>query len=157
MTITIREWSRTDLPQMCKDWLDFCSNVTRTDLRFTRDAENDLLQWLRSRFRDPASFGLIAQYQGNYAGFLLARVTAWESDPPIVGPRKLGIVDAVYASKDFRRQGIARHLIERALARMRQKNAIAVEVIHDAGDEGSMRMWRDIGFKPWMVHSYRML
>jgi GNAT superfamily N-acetyltransferase len=114
-------------------------------------------RWLESKLLEDDTFGLVADVDHVIAGFLVARINDWESSPPIIAPRRVGIVDAVYVSYEFRHQGIGSQLIDRALERMRESNALAVETIYDLSDESADRMWRREGFSPWMVHAYRML
>lgn len=157
MEISIREWERRDLKAVGKEWLGFCLNAVRSDMRVKRQPHRELSEWLDLRFRDRAGFGLIAEFEGNLAGFLLGRVDLLESVPPIVQPRKMGIIDAVYVCEHFRCRGVAGRLIERAIDKMRQRNAVAVETIFGAASESSARTWRRAGLTPWMVHAYRLL
>jgi GNAT superfamily N-acetyltransferase len=157
MEVKIRDWTRADLPVVSNEWSAFCLTVSRFDMRMKPHPERHLNEWLDLRFREPTSFGLIAEGDGRHAGFLLARVDLWESTPPIIHPRKLGIIDAIYVVDEFRHSGVARQLIEWAFAKMRQRKAVAVETIYDASNEASARMWQQAGLKPWMVHAYRML
>jgi GNAT superfamily N-acetyltransferase len=157
MEIKIRNWTREDLVEIRRAWLSFCRNVDRSDMAIRRDADSAMKHWLESRFLEPDTFGLVAEARSLLAGFLVARVGDWESSPPIVTPRRIGIVDAVYVSEEFRRQGIGNRLIDRALELMRKENATAVETIYDMSDEPADRTWRRAGFSPWMVHAYRML
>ena len=116
-----------------------------------------MTEWLSIRFAQSPRMGFIAEKNEIAAGFLIGRVDDWDSSPPVIKPRRIGIIDAVYVGEPFRRQGIGRQLIERAIQTMREANAIAVETIYDAESNASMEVWRRAGFAPWMVHAYRML
>jgi GNAT superfamily N-acetyltransferase len=155
--INIRKWTRDDLPQIHKAWLDYCRTVARSDMRIRSDADGALLLWLTSRFRQAASLGFVAEVEGRVVGFLTARIDDWESMPPVIEPRRIGIIDAVYVADEFRRQGIGSQLIDRAILAMRTANAVAVETIYDAWNDASTHAWHRAGFAPWMVHAYRML
>src|SRR5262245_60759144 len=157
MEINIRNWRRDDLTEIRRAWLLFCQNVARSDMRIRRDADSAMKRWLESKLLEDDTLGLVAEADDVFAGFLVARLNDWESSPPIITPRRVGIIDAVYVSDEFRHQGIGGQLIERALERMREANALAVETIYDITDESADRMWRRAGFSPWMVHAYRML
>ena len=108
MKISIREWRRDDLPAIQSAWLDFCREGARSDMRLKPDAGPALMAWLISRFRENTTLGFIGETSNAWAGFLIGRVGQWESVPPVVEPRKLGIIDAVYVDESFRRQGIGR-------------------------------------------------
>jgi GNAT superfamily N-acetyltransferase len=157
MEISIREWRREDLTQIRLAWLDYCGKATRSDMRLRHNAEAEMREWLKVRFKHSPRMGFIAEKDETVAGFVIARVDDWESSPPIIEPRRIGMIDAVYVGESFRRQGIGSQLIERAIQAMREADAIAVETIYDAWNEGSTRVWSRAGFAPWMVHAYRML
>jgi len=157
MEINIREWNRGDLLQIRRAWLEFCRNAARSDMRLKREPELAMMDWLTSRFQQPATFGLIAETNNRIGGFLIGRVDEWESVPPVIEPRKIGIIDAVYVDAEFRRQGIGSQLIERAMAMLRERRAVAVETIYDAWSDASAKTWHHAGFAPWMVHAYRLL
>ena len=155
--IDIREWQRGDLAKIQRDWLEFCRQATRSDIRLKPDCEIAMANWLAYRFKESEAFGFIAELDRKAVGFLIGRVGDWESVPPVVEPRKLGIIDAVYVNEEFRRRGIGIRLVERALQAMRDRNAVAAETIYDAWSADSAEIWRRAGFAPWMVHAYRML
>jgi len=157
MEINIREWNRGDLLQIQEAWLDYSRNAARSDMKIKCDSETAMKQWLRLRFRQPSSVGFVADHEGIMAGFLIGRIGDWESVPPVLEPRRIGIIDAVYVTEPLRRQGIGSRLIERAIQTMRAANAIAVETIYEAWNDASAEVWHRAGFAPWMVHAYRML
>src|SRR5215475_14826772 len=153
ININVRKWTRDDLSQIHKAWLDYCRTVARSDMRIRSDADSAMLRWLTSRFRQPATLGFVADMDGIVVGFLTARIDDWESVPPVIESRRIGIIDAVYVSDEFRRQGIGGQSIDRAIEAMRTANAIAVETIYDAWNEASTQAWHRAGFAPWMVHA----
>jgi GNAT superfamily N-acetyltransferase len=157
MEISLRRWNRDDLAEIQRAWLDHCRKAARSDMHLRPDAETTMKHWLALRFRQPASIGFIAVQGEIFAGFLIGRIDDWESVPPLIESRRIGIVDAVYVAATFRRQGIGSRLIARAIHAMREAGAIAVETIYDAWSDGSAQTWHRAGFAPWMVHAYRML
>ena len=157
MEINIREWKASDSEEIVSSWLDYCRNAARSDMHLRPDSERVMRQWLLSRLREPSSIGFVAENEGSYAGFLIGRIAEWESTPPVIEPRRLGIIDAVYVDERFRRTGVGRKLVERALQVMRASNAVAVETTYDAWNDASSALWREAGFAPWMVHAYRNL
>jgi len=157
MEINVRDWNREDLPQIQRAWLGYFKNVARSDMHLRPDAETTMKQWLNTRFRQVNGLGLVAETHGVIAGFLIGRIDDWESVPPVIEPRRIGIIDAVYVSENFRRQGIGTQLIDRAIGTMRAAKAVAVETIYDAWNDASAQAWHRAGFAPWMVHAYRML
>ncbi len=157
MEINLRPWRRPDLDEIQRAWLAFCRSAARSDMQLRRNAEREMSEWLASRFRNGSSLGLIAERDAAMVGFLLGRIDDWESIPPIVEPRRIGIIDALYVKEDCRRQGIAAGLIRRALVIMKEQGAVAAETIYDAWSEAATETWRGAGFAPWMVQSCRIL
>jgi GNAT superfamily N-acetyltransferase len=157
MEISIREWRGSDSEKILISWLEFCRSAARSDMRLKADSTRVMRQWLLARLREPTSIGFVAEHEGECVGFLIGRVDEWESMPPVLEPRKLGIIDAVYVDEHLRRSGIAAKLVERALEVMRQRNVVVAETIYEAWSDSSSALWRDAGFAPWMVHAYRNL
>jgi ribosomal protein S18 acetylase RimI-like enzyme len=157
MEINIRDWNRDDLKQIRQVWLDYCRNAARSDMRLKPDAELALKQWLNDRFQQSHSLGFVAESTGLIAGFLIGRIDDWESVPPVIKPRRIGMIDAVYVREEYRRQGIGGQLIERAVEAMRATGAVAVETVYEAWNDAASAAWHRAGFAPWMVHAYRML
>jgi GNAT superfamily N-acetyltransferase len=157
MEINIRLWRSSDSENILISWLEFCRSAARSDMRLKPDSERVLRQWLHARLREPASIGFVAEQDGACVGFLIGRIDEWESTPPVLEPRKMGIIDAVYVDEQFRHSGIGARLVQHALEIMREQNAVAVETTYDAWNDASTAMWREAGFAPWMVHAYRTL
>src|SRR5262245_44137471 len=157
MEISVRGCGRNDLPVMQRAWLEYFNNVARSDMHLRPDAEAAMKQWLGTRYRQPNSLGLVAEMSESLAGFLIGRIDDWESVPPVIDPRRIGIIDAVYVTERYRRKGIGKQLIDKAIATMRAANAVAVETTYDAWNDASAQSWHRAGFAPWMVHAYRML
>src|SRR5947199_9979344 len=126
MKISIREWDRNDLQDILSGWLDYCRTAVRSDMRLKPDCESAMAQWLTRRYEDPSSIGYAADQDNRFVGFLIGRVDEWESVPPILESRRIGIIDAVYVLEPLRRQGIAAQLIPRGAPIMRDDNAAAV-------------------------------
>jgi ribosomal protein S18 acetylase RimI-like enzyme len=155
--MNIREWRRDDLAQIQQAWLEYYHAAARSDMRLRPDAGDAMKQWLVARFRQRESLGFVAEIDLQLAGFLIGRIDDWESVPPVIEPRRIGIIDAVYVDERFRRQGIGSQLIGKAVERMRAAKAVAVETVYDAWNDASSETWHRAGFAPWMVHAYRML
>jgi GNAT superfamily N-acetyltransferase len=157
MEINIRTWTFDDLSQIRQAWLLYCQTAARSDMQLRPDANSAMQRWLSGRFREPQSLGLVAEMSGKVAGFLIGRIDDWESVPPVLEIRRIGRIDAVYVSDDFRRQGIGSRLISEAIEVMKAANVISVETIYDGWNDAATRAWHRAGFAPWMVHAYRML
>jgi GNAT superfamily N-acetyltransferase len=157
MEINIREWERKDLIEIQAKWLEFCRTAARSDMQLKRGADDVMLRWLTERFKYGSSIGYVAAEDQKMTGFLIGRVDDWESVPPVIESRRIGIIDAVYVAEECRRHGIARQLIQRAIQKMQESNVVAVETTYQLGNEASAQTWHRAGFAPWMVYAYRML
>jgi len=157
MEINIREWGRHDLLQIQHAWLEYFKNVARSDMQLRPDAAAAMKVWLSARYRQKTSLGLVAEVNDMIAGFLIGRIDDWESVPPVIEVRRIGMIDAVYVVDNYRRQGIGTQLIDTAITKMRAANAVAVETTYDAWNDASAQAWHRAGFAPWIVHAYRML
>ncbi len=102
MKPAIRPWRRADLKEIQRAWIEFCRRAARSDMRLKPQPEREMMTWLHARFNETSAFGLVAEIDGAFAGFLIGRVDEWESVPPVIEPRKLGIIDAVYVEERFR-------------------------------------------------------
>jgi GNAT superfamily N-acetyltransferase len=157
MGIRCRVWKSKDLSPIQNAWLEYCRTAARSDMRLREDADKTMRQWLAKRFQQRNTVGFVAEVDGVFAGFILGRIDDWESIPPVIEARRIGIVDALYVVENFRKQGVGGLLIERATQAMKDGNAVAIETIYDAWNDASIQTWQRAGFAPWMVHAYRML
>src|SRR5262245_44791952 len=157
MEINVRDWTRDDLPQIQTYWLDYCRSGNRSDMKLRPDAGAAMKQWLALRFREYSSFGIVGEADRVVAGFLIGRVDDWDSVPPVIETRRIGMIDAVYVTENYRRLGIGTRLIEKAVEKIRAADAVAVETVYDAWNDASSKAWHRAGFAPWMVHAYRLL
>src|SRR4051812_16871672 len=96
MEITVRDWKRSDLSEIQRIWLDYCRNLPRSDMRLSPDSRDRIGEWFRDRFKQPSGIGFIAEADATLAGFLIGRIDEWDSVPPIIEPRRIGMIDAVY-------------------------------------------------------------
>src|SRR5262245_29576567 len=139
MEMRIRDWSGIDLPQIQAAWLDFCRSAARSDMRLRSDSETSMKQWLTTRFRQSNAFGFVAEVDAAFAGFLIGRVDDWESIPPVIEARRIGIIDALYVVEPFRRQRVGTGLIHHAMDRTRDANAFALEAAYVKWNEVTTR------------------
>jgi GNAT superfamily N-acetyltransferase len=151
MQIKIREWTRNDLLFIQNRWLRFCRDSARWDMTIETTADSSLTEWLQIFFDNTDSLGLIADTNDRVpVGFLVGRLGTWPAVPPIIKPRRLGIIDAVYVDVEARRHGVATQLIQASIATMRGRGALAVETVYEATSEEAVLTWRSCGFEPWL-------
>lgn len=157
MEIDIRAMNLKDVEWIATVWLTAYRIVARPDMPLAADAAGKLRSWLVSRLGDPAALGYLADSALGPLGFLLGRVGVWESEPPILEARRVGIIDALYVAEGFRGQGIGRQLVQHAIEMMRKHRVTAIETVFEPHNEPAARMWERLGFTPWLESAYRLL
>ena len=155
MRIAIRDWFRSDLANIGALWRKAYEEVRLPEMPLRRDAKSTLNDWLSDRLRDRAGFGYVAEVDDDFAGFLLGRVGDWESDPPILKVRRVGIIDVLYVAEDYRRRGVATRLVERAIERCETRGVRSLETTFETNDPAAATMWKKLGFVSWIERAYR--
>ena len=79
----------------------------------------------------------------------------WESDPPILKRRRVGMIDVVYVLEAHRRFGVATRLVQSVIERAEVRGATALETTFEIVNEPATRLWSSLGFKPWIERAYR--
>ena len=150
--------SRQDARLIGALWFDAYTNHRRppeSDLR--PNARSLLENWIRERTRERTDFGYVAEIDGVLAGFLLGRVGTWPSEPPILKPRKLAMIDTVFVIERFRMSGVATALVGRAVDHARASGAVGIEATFEDGNPSAAALWKRFGFVPTLSRAYRSL
>ena len=155
MENAIRNWTESDLDRIVEVWLASLQDVVREDVELRPDPDQPLRGWLLERLKQPEAFGFVAETGWDFAGFLLGRVTTWESEPPILAPRRVGVIDVVYVAEPNRRRGVGSQLVEEALAYAARRGVSIVETTYETANPDAARMWKKLGFRAWMESVYR--
>ena len=155
MEIAIRDWQASDFKGIASLWLAAYGRDAPADAPLRHDADRVLTRWLSDRFRDRKSFGYVAERNGDFAGFALGRIGEWESNPPILKRRRVGLIDVVYVLDVHRRAGVATLLVQSVIERAEVAGATAMETTFETGDPSAAGLWRKMGFKPWIERAYR--
>ena len=106
MENAIRNWTDSDVEAIVEAWIASLQDGVREDLKLRQNPDRALRRWLFERLKQPETFGLVAERGHDFAGFLIGRVTTWESEPPILAPRRICVIDVVYVAEPARRQGV---------------------------------------------------
>jgi GNAT superfamily N-acetyltransferase len=155
MGIAIRDWQRSDFERIASLWLSAYARASLPDAPLRSDANRVLTEWLGDRFRDRRSLGYVGEREGEFAGFVLGRIGEWESDPPILKRRRIGLIDVVYVLEGHRRYGVASALVQFVIERARARGATALETSFETANEPATRLWLNLGFKLWIERAYR--
>lgn len=157
MELTIRLWSPSDARLIGSIWFDVYLKYAKTLPDLKPGARESVASWMRERARDRASIGYVAEAGESLAGFLLGRLDIWDSDPPILKPRKLLLIDTVFVAEPFRRGGVATALVGRATAHAHRAGAVGIEVTFEPENRAADALWRKLGFAARLSRASRPL
>ena len=88
----------------------------------------------------------VAEVEGQVAGFV--HVTVWDTPPiPILVPRRLAIVDNLVVSRDHRRLGIGRALMQEAQRWAIEQGAAEIELNVFEFNEPAIAFYRSLGYE----------
>lgn len=132
---------------------------------FLPDIEERYAHWLPQRAKDPRSIFLAAELQGDavggagrydvhLAGFLIATI---ESEIPIYRLTEFGFIHDVWVEPACRGRGIARHLVDSAVARFSQLGVGQVRLDTARANEGARRLFASCGFRESTTEMLRVL
>ena len=150
MENAIRKWTDSDVEPIVEAWIASLHDGGREDVKLRQNPDRALRRWLLERLKQPETFGLVAESEDDLAGFLMGRVTTWESEPPILAPRRIGVIEVVWVAERARRRGVGSKLVEEALAYAARRGVSVVETTYETGNPEAARMWKKLGFRPWM-------
>ena len=102
---------------------------------------------LEARLRDPEASCLVAEQDGDLLGFCLAVVAR---RPAFFAETERLEVEALYVRPERRRAGLARALVEAALAALDPGGRLRVELGVERGNAEGGGFWRALGFRPVM-------
>jgi GNAT superfamily N-acetyltransferase len=156
MHMEIRPWQRPDLAWMGSLWLEAYEDVRLAAMPLHPNAGERLGEWLRDRFRDRGGLGCVAEVEGQRAGFLVGRVGEWGTDPPILAPRRIGLIDVVFVVEGHRRMGVGTSLVRRAVGDMEARGVSRLETNFELDQDAASSLWRKSGFVPWIARAYRI-
>ena len=145
MEIAIRDWQPSDFERIGSLWLAAYERVALPDAPLRQDADRVLTQWLSDRFRDRKALGYVGERDGDFAGFVLGRIGEWESDPPILKRRRVGLIDVVYVLEAHRRFGVATRLVQNVIERAEVRGATALETTFEIISEPATGLWWSLG------------
>lgn len=145
---TVRPAVEADLNAIVELWFELMEHHRQISERFWQpapDAAEKMAAWLRESLGNPSRCLLVAELQGQVVGFIHGQITG---GPPPVTPRRDGEITDLYVVPAFRRQGLARALVEALsgwFAEQGAEKVILSAAVDNAEAEG---FWRALGFEP---------
>jgi GNAT superfamily N-acetyltransferase len=111
----------------------------------------ELAGWYRSLLEKSTSRMWIAEQRGVPAGYILA-ILQHRPETPFAQDRRWCEIDQITVDPKFRRQGIARSLVLKAVADARAEGIHQIEVASWSFNEETHKVFRRLGFAPKIVH-----
>jgi len=141
----VRRAERRDLDRVAALWTAITYHHSSLDPLFTQrphsdDALRELIAELHAD-RDAAIF--VLDVAGDLPGMCIVRI---DRAPPILEETERAEITDIAVREGFRRQGIARDLVETALDWVRLAGVARVEVQVAVGNPEGQAFWRAMGF-----------
>lgn len=117
-------------------------------------------RWLPQRAIDPRSIFLVAEPSDSgsarwaMVGFLVATV---EQEIPIYRIKEFGFIHDVWVEPAYRSQGVARHLVDAAVARFAEMGVAQVRLDTAAANEAARRLFASCGFRASTTEMLRVI
>lgn len=145
MTGVVRPAEPRDLDRVAALWTAITQHHAGFDPLFTqrRDADDALRDLIRELHRDRDAAIFVFDRAGDLPGMCIVRI---DRAPPILEETERAEITDVGVREDARRQGIARRLVEAALAWVRAANVERVEVQVAVNNPEGQAFWRALGF-----------
>jgi len=150
MKVTIRKAIPDDADQVAQLWQELLRRHLQYGPCFaiTDGAAVDFSDHLRKLPNDPNGLLLVAESEGRLVGFVHGSVL--KRPPCFVIPQQGQIWD-LFVSEPFRRQGVARELVDRAMSFFREKGMTFVDIRITTRNEAALAFWRRMGIDPYIT------
>jgi diamine N-acetyltransferase len=149
--LTIRQASAADIDALVplKAAVHALHVEARPDI-FKAMQADELASWLRQQFAEPTADVWLAEEEGQPVGYVIANRQQRE-ETPFSFARQWCQIDEVAVDPRWRRRGIARALLQRAIARARESGLTAVELSTWAFNEPARAAFARKGFAPMVI------
>lgn len=106
-------------------------------------AEGELRELLRALHRDPDAEIFVFDVEGTPVGLCIVRI---DRAPPILEETERAEISDVGVRPEWRRQGVARRLVEAAQAWVRDRGVARIEIQVASGNREGQAFWRSLGY-----------
>lgn len=87
-------------------------------------------------------------------GFITGSIT---QRPPVILPRRDGLVDNAYVAPPWRRRGVGTRLGRMMLAWFAEQEVEEVRIHYQVSNRDGIRFWERLGFRPWTLQAHLWL
>ena len=153
MEVVVRQAEKADTGAVSELWKELMDYHAAIDPVFTRDPQGHVAfeLWLLDRIEDANMLLLLAEVDGEPAGFCQAEITDY---PPVLMIAQFGMILNFTVTKSHRRKGIGRAMVQKTLEWMRSRDIGRIELCAATGNEISNPFWQDMGFAPYKTSYY---
>jgi ribosomal protein S18 acetylase RimI-like enzyme len=148
--IRIRDAHEADLDAVVDLWEELARLHEGLSERFSLapDLRQKWSSYLRERFAEIRTKLIVAEEDGKIVGFMLCML---EPNIPVYKEKKIGLISDVFVKEERRRKGLARKMLDSAVAWFK-KNKVRTVRLNVAADNLEARAaWRMLGFEAFMI------
>ncbi len=149
VTLTLRDAEDSDYPTLLALWHELMDLHVQLDERFALSpaADQRFFNYLdTARSRDDYRTR-VALYEGKALGFTIACILP---NSPVYEARWIGYINDLCVTKQARRMGVGRALVEDAVEWLLDKGADSVEVYVAHRNQVAGRFWRAVGGRDYL-------
>jgi ribosomal protein S18 acetylase RimI-like enzyme len=122
--------------------------------RTSSGAEDHLRVHLTDLFTTRHAMTYVACEKEEIVGFITGSVT---QRPPVILPRRDGLVDNAYVHPRWRGQGIGTRLCRMMLDWFAEQDVEEVRIHYQVSNQEALRFWERFGFRPWTIQAHLWL
>ncbi len=147
--VQVRVATARDLPHLVEAWGELARYHERFDPGFalSRGWRQAYAEYVASLLRREDACVVVAWVPGELVGMAVGRVML---APAFFRYRWRGYIQDVYTREPYRRQGIARRMVERLEAWMRDQGVRRVELTVAPQNPAALAFWEDLGYRPYL-------
>jgi ribosomal protein S18 acetylase RimI-like enzyme len=147
--VQVRLATLRDLPRLVEAWGELARYHERFDPGFalSRGWRQSYAAYVASLLGRGDVCVVVAWVPGELAGMAVGRTML---APPFFRYRRRGYIQDVYTREPYRRQGIARRMVERLEAWMRAQGVRRVELTVAPQNPTALAFWEGMGYRPYL-------
>ncbi|KAM3098155.1 GNAT family N-acetyltransferase [Phormidesmis sp. 146-12] len=143
----IRSANQSDIPGILPMIAKICALHQAWDAAkydFLPHPERSYQKWLSNLISDPQDLCLVAEESNQLVGFLIATV---EREVPIYTLKRYAFVHDLWVEPDFRHAGVARQIVEQAIAHFTQLEIPQIRLDTALENKSARNLFEKCGFR----------
>jgi ribosomal protein S18 acetylase RimI-like enzyme len=154
--VLFRLWNRRDIPTLARLARELYAHIESIDpvWRTSPGAEDHLRVHLLDLFTTRHATSYVACNGQGIVGFITGSIT---QRPPVILPRRDGLIDNAYVLPRWRRKGIGTRLCRMLLSWFTEQGVAEVRIHYQVSNRDANRFWERLGFRPWTIQAHLWL